>query len=308
MKINPNLSFTILVLLFFGKIGGQTQLSQIQWLTGTWCQVKNNKTTCERWEKVDENTLRGTSFAVRNADTVILENLMIQQIGDKLVYLAMPNGQNPAAFFLKEPPLATLVFENLEHDFPQRVIYEKPEKDLLRARIEGTEKGKTRTFSFEWKKVNPAILAQPLKFETVMENKKKVTGVGGIFFKCQDPEKMRNWYAENLGLVTNEYGSLFEFRDTDAPEKKQYLQWSPFTENTNYFQPSQKEFMINYRVQNLEWLVDELRGAGVTICDEIATYDYGKFVHIMDPEGNKIELWEPIDSDFTRSFDGKTTH
>jgi predicted enzyme related to lactoylglutathione lyase len=118
------------------------------------------------------------------------------------------------------------------------------------------------------------------------------------FSKCASPDKLKSWYAKNLGLVTNEYGSLFEFREAEKPDSKAYLQWSPFKEDTTYFQPSQKEFMINYRVENLEELVKELKNAEVTICDEIAIYDYGKFVHIMDPEGNKIELWEPIDSAF----------
>lgn len=136
---------------------------------------------------------------------------------------------------------------------------------------------------------------------------KKVTGVGGIFFKCADPEKMRNWYSENLGLVTNEYGSLFEFRNAEKKEEINYLQWSPFAENTKYFEPSKKEFMINYRVDNLVELVDELKKSGVTICDEIEEFEYGKFVHIMDPEGNKIELWQPVDSVFTKEYLGKTT-
>lgn len=127
---------------------------------------------------------------------------------------------------------------------------------------------------------------------------KKVTGIGGIFFKCEDPEKMRNWYSENLGLKTNEYGSLFEFRNTHEPDKKNYLQWSPFKKDTEYMNPSKKDFMINYRVENMEELVEELKNSGVEICDKIESYEYGKFVHIMDPEGNKIELWEPIDSAF----------
>lgn len=126
---------------------------------------------------------------------------------------------------------------------------------------------------------------------------KKVTGIGGIFFKCQDPKKVKEWYAKHLGLKTDEYGSMFEFREADNDEKA-YLQWSPFEENTNYFEPSQKQFMINYRVVDIENLVQELKNEGVTILDDIATYDYGKFVHILDPEGNKIELWEPVDSAF----------
>ena len=136
---------------------------------------------------------------------------------------------------------------------------------------------------------------------------KKVTGIGGIFFKTKDPEKMKVWYNQNLGLVTNEYGSVFEFRSSDEPDKKNYSVWSPFNEDTDYFEPSQKEFMINYRVENMEKLVNELREAGVTICDEIETYEYGKFVHILDPENNKIELWEPVDESFTGMYEGKTT-
>jgi catechol 2,3-dioxygenase-like lactoylglutathione lyase family enzyme len=136
---------------------------------------------------------------------------------------------------------------------------------------------------------------------------KKVTGVGGIFFKSKNPEASRNWYAKHLGLVTNEYGSLFEFREGDDPDKKGYLQWSPFKQETDYFEPSQKEFMINFRVHDLEALAVELKKEGVIICDEIATYEYGKFLHIMDDDGNKIELWEPVDETFTKEYEGKTT-
>lgn len=136
---------------------------------------------------------------------------------------------------------------------------------------------------------------------------KKVTGIGGIFFKSQDPKKMNDWYKENLGLVTNEYGSLFEFRKSDAPEEKGYTQWSPFKDDTTYFEPSKKEFMINYRVENLVDLVDELKANGVNVLDEIETFEYGKFVHILDPEGNKIELWEPIDRVFTDMYKENTT-
>jgi len=121
---------------------------------------------------------------------------------------------------------------------------------------------------------------------------KKVTGIGGIFFKCANPGKMKDWYNKNLGLDAGEYGATFDFRYHDEPEKKGSVTWSPFKQDTKYFEPSKKDFMINYRVENIEELVDELKKAGVTVCDEIATYDYGKFVHILDPENNKIELWE----------------
>jgi len=136
---------------------------------------------------------------------------------------------------------------------------------------------------------------------------KKVTGIGGIFFKSKDPKEIKNWYRDNLGLAVDAYGSMFESRDSAHPEKKTFLQWSPFEEKTKYFEPSEKEFMINYRVDNLEDLVKELKINGVKICDEIETYDYGKFVHIMDPEGNKLELWEPLDQVFTDSQGDHTT-
>lgn len=123
----------------------------------------------------------------------------------------------------------------------------------------------------------------------------KVNGIGGIFFFTDNPKETKEWYSKHLGLDTNDYGSSFEFRDVNNPEQVGILQWSPFKTGSTYFAPSKKEFMINYRVQNIERLVNKLKENGVTVLDEIASYDYGKFVHIMDPEGNKIELWEPVD-------------
>lgn len=140
----------------------------------------------------------------------------------------------------------------------------------------------------------------------VIDTTPRVTGIGGIFFFSDDPGKTKEWYAENLGLEVNEWGSTFETRNANRPEEINYLQWSPFKEGSEYFAPSEKEFMINYRVQNIEGLVRNLRNSGVTIVDSIETYDYGKFVHIMDHEGNKIELWEPIDSVLT-AIGGETT-
>ena len=122
----------------------------------------------------------------------------------------------------------------------------------------------------------------------------KVTGIGGVFFFSDNPKETKEWYAKNLGFDVNEWGSVsFEYRDVDKPEEIIPLQWSPFKKGDEYFNPSKKDFMINYRVQNIEGLVSKLKENGVTILDEIAVYDYGKFVHIMDAEGNKIELWEP---------------
>lgn len=126
----------------------------------------------------------------------------------------------------------------------------------------------------------------------------RVTGIGGIFFFSDNPKETREWYAKNLGLKINDWGSSsFESRSLERPEEINTLEWNPFKKGSDYFAPSEKEFMINYRVQHLEALLEKLKENGVTIVDSIATYDYGKFVHIMDADGNKIELWEPVASE-----------
>jgi len=127
------------------------------------------------------------------------------------------------------------------------------------------------------------------------EHLKRVTGIGGVFFKCKNPKKMREWYRAHLGLQTNEYGAVFEWRQGADTAKKGFTQWAPFADESSYFDG---EFMINYRVKNLDLLVEALRREGVAIVDDVQTYDYGKFVHILDVEGNKIELWEPNDVAF----------
>jgi predicted enzyme related to lactoylglutathione lyase len=129
---------------------------------------------------------------------------------------------------------------------------------------------------------------------------KKVTGIGGIFFKCKDPKKVREWYQVHLGLNTNQYGTVFEWYQGADSTKKGFTQWSPFNEATKYFEPSTKDFMINYRVQDLKALVEELKKDGVTVVDTIETVEYGKFVHILDVEGNKLELWEPNDIEYEK--------
>ena len=131
-----------------------------------------------------------------------------------------------------------------------------------------------------------------------MSNKEpKVIGIGGILFKSKNPDKTKKWYEENLGLPTDQWGTMFKSRDIDNPDQVNYLQWSPFDKKTDYFDPSKKEFMINYRVQNIEEFVKVLKDKEITVLDEITEYDgIGKFVHILDPEGNKIELWEPTKS------------
>ncbi len=121
---------------------------------------------------------------------------------------------------------------------------------------------------------------------------KKVTGIGGVFFKCKDPKQIKEWYKTHLGFEVNNYGVLFKWYEGFDSTKAASTQWSPFKESTKYFEPSTKDFMINYRVDNLEALVKELQKEGVTIVDSLDVESYGKFIHIMDIEGNKIELWE----------------
>lgn len=148
-------------------------------------------------------------------------------------------------------------------------------------------------FGFAFKSVMSDHSAETAKM-------KRVTGIGGIFFKCKDPKMVREWYQTHLGLNTNQYGAVFEWRQATDSSKKGFSQWSPFSEKTKYFEPSTKDFMINYRVENLVALVEELKKEGVTVTDSIETADYGKFVHIMDVEGNKIELWEPNDVEYEK--------
>jgi len=126
----------------------------------------------------------------------------------------------------------------------------------------------------------------------------KVTGIGGIFFNSDNLEETNEWYTKNLGIEINDWGSSsFESRNINRPDEINSLQWKPFKKGDEYFAPSKKDFMINYTVQNIEALVSKLKENGVTILDTIETYDFGKFIHIMDAEGNKIELWEPIADD-----------
>lgn len=134
---------------------------------------------------------------------------------------------------------------------------------------------------------------------------KRVTGIGGVFFKCDDPDAIKTWYKNHLGFDTDAYGTNFEWIQSEDGGKG-FTQWSPFKSDTKYFAPSEKGFMMNYRVANIEELVKVLKEEGVTVLDEIETYEYGKFVHILDPENNKIELWEPIDDEYDKLVEGRT--
>lgn len=125
--------------------------------------------------------------------------------------------------------------------------------------------------------------------------KKRVTGLGGVFFKARDPEKIRNWYNKHLGIETDQYGGKFIWRAAEGNDNPRLTAWNPFPENTTYYEPSKREFMFNYRVEDLETLLEVLRQEGVRIVGEMQVFEYGKFAWIMDPEGTKIELWEPLD-------------
>jgi predicted enzyme related to lactoylglutathione lyase len=123
---------------------------------------------------------------------------------------------------------------------------------------------------------------------------KRVTGIGGVFFKSNSPDKLREWYRTHLGIqCEDDDGATFKWCDLDDPKKERYTVWSPFAADTDYFAPSEKPFMINFQVENLDDLLAQLKGEGVEVDPRVETYDYGKFGWIMDPEGNRIELWEP---------------
>ena len=116
---------------------------------------------------------------------------------------------------------------------------------------------------------------------------KKVTGIGGIFFKCKDPNQIKEWYSKHLGIEMNDYGANFEWWQADEPTKKGSTAWSPFPENTEYITNPNQKFMINYRVENLEFLVEELKKEGVTITDKIETYEKNS-IYLQNQEEVKI--------------------
>lgn len=125
---------------------------------------------------------------------------------------------------------------------------------------------------------------------------KRVTGIGGIFFKSADAPKLRDWYKEHLGIDITEWGgAIFNWRQAEDPEQKGLTVWSIFPSTTTYLDPSDKPFMINYRVENLDELLAQLRNEGIEVEDKIAEEFNGRFAWIMDPEGNRLELWEPAE-------------
>ena len=128
--------------------------------------------------------------------------------------------------------------------------------------------------------------------------KKRVIGIGGVFLKAQDPKATNEWYDKHLGIKSGQWGGTFIWRHAEDKEKMGYTAWSIFKNDTTYTNPSKKDAMINYRVEDLEALLKVLKEEGVEIVGEMQVEDYGKFGWIMDPNGYKIELWEPFDGPY----------
>jgi catechol 2,3-dioxygenase-like lactoylglutathione lyase family enzyme len=122
----------------------------------------------------------------------------------------------------------------------------------------------------------------------------RVTGIGGVFFKCQDADALRDWYRDHLGVDSEpDNGASFHWRDRDRPDRIGYTVWGPFDGDTAYFDPSPKPFMFNFPVHDLDAMLAQLRAAGVEVDDRVEEYDFGRFGWFMDPERNRVELWEP---------------
>jgi predicted enzyme related to lactoylglutathione lyase len=121
---------------------------------------------------------------------------------------------------------------------------------------------------------------------------KRVTGIGGIFFKAKDPDKLREWYREHLGIESEKWGFAFQWSD-DPQKDGGCTAWNIFPDSTKYFDPSTQPFMINFRVGDLQELLSQLRAEGVDVEGQGEESEFGKFAWVMDPEGNRVELWEP---------------
>ena len=135
---------------------------------------------------------------------------------------------------------------------------------------------------------------------TQQDTTARITGIGGVFYYAENPSATKDWYHKHLGLQTDSYGAVFEFRNAEHPNETNYLRWSPSTDPESSGAADKGSFMINYRVRNLEGLIRKLKSSGIPVTDTIASYPYGKFIHIRDIDGRKIELWEPIDSVLTQ--------
>lgn len=122
---------------------------------------------------------------------------------------------------------------------------------------------------------------------------KRVTGLGGIMFKVKNPQQSRDWYRKHLGIESESWGAVFKWREFEHPEREAYSVWSPSSEQSDYFAPSTHSYMINYRVENLDALLESLRAEGIEPVGTPESNEFGKFAWILDPDGSKIELWEP---------------
>ena len=124
----------------------------------------------------------------------------------------------------------------------------------------------------------------------------RILGIGGIFFKSPNRDVARAWYAKHLGLLDQGEGVSLKWRAHDDPSVEHLTAWSLMPDTTEYFDPSPASFMINYIVEDLDALLERLRNEGVQIDPKCQDEDYGRFAWIFDPDGNKIELWEPPDA------------
>ncbi|MBO6515765.1 MAG: VOC family protein [Bacteroidia bacterium] len=137
----------------------------------------------------------------------------------------------------------------------------------------------------------------------VEQESNRVNGIGGIFFKTEDPNRLKQWYSKHLGLNVDDYGTNFEWRHASDSTQKGFTLWAPFSSKSTYFDGP---LMINYRVSDLDGLLEKLKEEGVTVVDVMEPVEYGKFAHILDIDGNKVELWESYDDKYDEIVDGRT--
>ena len=123
---------------------------------------------------------------------------------------------------------------------------------------------------------------------------KRVTGIGGIFIKSDNPQRLRDWYREHLGIQIESWGgTAFSWAGDQNPGGSGTTVWNVFEASSNYFDPGRATFMVNYRVDKLHPLIAALRAEGCQVEDKIEESEFGKFGWVVDPDGNKVELWEP---------------
>lgn len=134
----------------------------------------------------------------------------------------------------------------------------------------------------------------------------RVTGIGGIFFRSPDPQATRDWYGKHLGLGIEEHGSNFRWRSHADPDRTGFTLWSPFENATEYFGEPDQQVMINYRVDDLDALLRRLRDAGVELVGDMHVQPFGRFQHIVDGDGRRVELWEPVDTAYEHVVEGVT--